>query len=221
MKKIRNNGQTSAFWKAALLTIIIFLAGVSLGYYIEKGRIEKIEKEFIETDIEWADAKLQSLYYQVMKHDECEAAIEENIFFADRIYEQGIKLQKYEDANQLSEKMLTEKKKYALLKTEFWINSIILKEKCNAEYKNIVYFFKNEPSMTEEEEQRVQSVVLKNVKDKYGRDVMLIPLPFDLGISTINIMKDTYRIEKAPSILIDEKIRLEGIQDMEEIEKFL
>ena len=217
----RKENQTSAFWKAAILTIIIFLLGVLLGYYLEKGRIEKIEKEFIDTDIEWADAKLQSLYYQIMEKEECETAIDENIVFADKIYEQGVKLQRYEDANQLSEKMVTEKKKYALLKTEFWINSILLKEKCNAEYKNIVYFFKNEPSMTEEEEQRVQSVVLKNVKDKYGRDVMLIPLPFGLEISTIEIMKKTYEISKAPSILIDEKIRLEGIQDMEEIEKFL
>ena len=217
----RKEKQTSAFWKAAILTIVIFLLGVLLGYYLEKGRIEKIEKELIDTDIEWADAKLQSLYYQIMEKEECGTAIDENIIFADKIYEQGIKLQKYEDANQLSEKMITEKKKYALLKAEFWINSILLKKKCNAEYKNIVYFFKNEPSIAEEEEQRVQSIVLRNIKEKYGPDVMLIPLPFDLEISTIEIMKKTYGINKAPSILIDENIKLDEIMNQEEIEKYL
>lgn len=218
--KIPENGQ-GAFWKAAVLTLVIFFAGIILGYALEKGRIAKIEKEFAETDIEWADAKLQSLYYQIMKYEECEAAIDENIVFADRIYEQGIRLQRYEDANQLSEKLLNEKKRYALLKTEFWINSIILKEKCDAPYKNVVYFFKNEPSLAERESQRVQSIVLMNLKQKYGPDIMLIPISFDLNISTIEIMKKTYGIKNAPTILIDEKIKLEGVKKQEEIEKYI
>ncbi len=222
MKKRKpENKQTGAFWKAAVLTIAIFLLGVSLGYYIERGRISKIEKEFAETEIEWADAKLQSFYYQNIKQEECGAAIGENIIFADRVYEQGVKLQDYEDANQLSEKLLIEKKKYALLKAEFWINSIILKEKCNASYKNLVYFFKNNPSLVEEESQKVQSVILKDIKQKYGSEVMLIPLPYNLNVSIIEIMKRTYDITKVPSILIDEKIKLEGVKTQEEIESYL
>lgn len=213
--------QIGAFWKAAVLTVVIFLLGVSLGYYIERGRISKIEKEFSETEIEWADAKLQSFYYQNIKNEECGAAIDENIIFADRVYEQGIKLQEYEDANQLSEKLLIEKKKYALLKAEFWINSIILKEKCNASYKNLVYFFKNNPSLGEEESQKVQSIILGNIKQKYGSEVMLVPLPYNLNISIIEIMKKTYDINKVPTILIDEKIKLEGVKTQEEIEEYI
>ncbi len=220
-KQKMQNGQKDAFWKAAVLTAVIFFAGVLLGYLIEKNRAAKIEEQFAETEIEWADAKLQSLYYQMISPEWCDSAIEENINFADKVYEQGLRLEEYEEANQITEKLLFEKKKYALLKAEFWINSISLKEKCNATYKNLVYFYTNEPSLKEEQEQNIQSIVLMNLKEKYGNSIMLIPLPIDLDISVIEVMKDTYDIKTSPTIIIDEEIKLEGRQSAEEIEKYL
>lgn len=223
MKKKQKNqyGQKDAFWKAAVLTAVIFFAGVLLGYLIEKNRAAKIEEQFAETELEWADAKLQSLYYQMINPEWCDAAIKENINFADRVYEQGLTLEKYEEANQITKKLLFEKKKYALLKAEFWINSILLKEKCNASYKNLVYFYTDDPSLKEEQEQDIQSVILMNLKGKYGDKMMLIPLPIDLNISIINVMKDTYDIKTAPTILINEKISLEGLQKENILEEYL
>lgn len=213
--------QKDVFWKAAILTIIVFFLGIFLGYILEKNRLLEVEQEYQKIEIGWADAKLQSLYYQTINPFFCEASIKENLNFADKIYNQGLKLEVYSEANQLTEKMLLDKQRYALLKTEFWLNSISLKKNCKANYTNLVYFYTNTPTLNQKSEQEVQSAILREIKDKYGSNIMLIPLPIDLDISIINIMVDTYNITVTPTLLVNEEIKLEGVHKKEEIEKLI
>lgn len=213
--------QKDVFWKAAILTAVVFILGVLLGYYMESGRLTEIEEEYKKIEIQWADAKLQTVYYQTLSPDLCEAAIEENLKFSDKVYEEGLKLEKYEESNKLTkEKFLLDKKRYTLLKVEFLLNSIFLKEKCEvAKYTNLVYFYANEPTKDQEIQQKTISKILKDLKDKQKEKLMLIPLPIDLDISVINVIKKSYNINSIPTILINEEIKLEGVKSIEKIEK--
>lgn len=213
--------QKDVFWKAAIITVIVFLFGVGLGYSLENSRIDDVRDEYQNIELQWADAKLQSLYYQFLSPESCDAAIQENLRFSDKVYVEGLKLERYENANQLLNKMTYEKRKYALLKVEFWLNSVNLKEKCGADYVNLLYFYINDPEIVSKSEQDTQSVILKTLKDEMGSKLMLIPLPFDMDIATINIIKNTYNITTTPTILINEKIRLEGLQSLEDLRQNL
>ena len=213
--------QKDAFWKAGIFTLVVFVLGVLLGLFLDEYRVSKVREDFSRVEIEWADAKIQSIYYQSMTSSFCEAAIKENLNFADRVYKEGLKIEQYENSNKLTKKMTIDKQKYALLKVEFWINSIILKKKCDANYVNLVYFYLNEPDFNQKIKQDTQSIILRDLKHKYGSDLMLIPLPIDLDISMINIMKDAYNITVAPTILLNEEIKLEGITKQEDLEKYL
>lgn len=209
------------FWKALVLTVVVFLLGVLLGFALERNRIGDIEKEFQKIDLQWNDAKLQTLYYQNVEPKFCDSAISENLGFGDKVYEEGLKIEEYDRASFLTSDLELEKKKYALLKVEFWLNSIVLKERCNADYVNLVYFFANNPDFNVEAEQDTQAEILKDLKEKYGKDLMLIPLPIDLDISMINIMRETYNIKKTPTLLINEKRRLEGLQSFDELDTII
>ncbi|MBS3151613.1 hypothetical protein J4443_04495 [Candidatus Woesearchaeota archaeon] len=209
------------FWKALVLTVIVFLLGVFLGFALERNRINDIEKEFQRIDLQWGDAKLQTLYYQNLEPRFCDSAIRENLEFADKVYNEGLKIDSYDKATFLSDGLELERKKYALLKVEFWLNTIVLREKCKAEYINLVYFFANDPELEIESEQSTQAEILKDLKEKYGKNLMLIPLPIDMDISMINIMKGTYDISKTPTILINEKIKVEGLQSFDELEALI
>lgn len=213
--------QKDVFWKAGILTAVVFILGILLGYYLESGRLTEIKEEYKQIEVQWADAKLQTVYYQTLSPDLCNAAIQENLRFADRVYEEGLKLEKFEKSNKLTkEKFLLDKKKYALLKVEFLLNSIFLKEKCKtANYTNLVYFYANNPTIDQKVQQLALSKTLKELKHQYGKELMLIPLPIDFDISVINIIKNSYDITSIPAILINEKIKLEGVQTIEEIEK--
>ncbi len=212
--------QSDVFWKAGLVTMVIFLLGVYTGYWLDSGRVEQIRKEYKEMDIRWGDAKLQAMYYNVFKNSSnfCGPAIEENLKFADRIYEDGVRIEQYEKINKLTPSLITEKTQYILLKLQFWLNSIELKKTCNANYINLVYFYSHYKGTIQES---VQGAVLLDLKNKCGRNLMLIPLPLDLNITTIDIIKEQYGIEKTPTILIDENIKLEGFQTKNELEKYI
>jgi len=213
--------QKDVFWKAGIITAIVFILGVSLGSFLESSRIKDIREEYKVVEVQWADAKLQSSYFQVLKPEFCDSAIKENLNFADRIYNEGLKIERYENANKLNDEnqLLYEKQRYALLKTEFWLNSIYLKEKCKASYTNVLYFYLDKPSLIEKPKQDTISLILKDLKDKYGEKMMLIPIPLDLNLVTINVIKSTYNLTVSPTILINEKIKLEDLHSLEEIEQ--
>ncbi len=212
---------TDLFWKALIFTLVVFLLGVFLGFALERNRIGEIEDEFQKIDLQWNDAKLQTLYYQNLQPRFCDSAIKENLEFSDRIYEEGLKIEDYDRASFLTTDLEHEKRKYALLKVEFWLNSIVLKEKCGADYVNLVYFFANDPEFEIEAEQDTQAEILKDLKEKHGKKLMLIPLPIDLDISMINIMKETYDITITPTLLINEKTKLEGLQSFDTVSDFI
>src|SRR3989344_4152625 len=210
--------QKDMFWKAGIVTLVIFISGVLLGYILENNRINEVRQDYRDLEKQWADAKIQSTFYQLMTPSFCNESIKENLNFADRVYDEGLKLEKFEDKNIISDDILYDKERYVLLKLEFWLNSVYLKNKCNTNYTNLIYFYAQNPTLTQKAAQNTQSLILKDLKDKHGQEIMLIPLPIDLDIATINILKDKYKITDVPTILINEKIKLDEVNSMEAIE---
>tara|TARA_Y100000310_G_C20628418_1_gene787224 strand:+ start:997 stop:1671 length:675 start_codon:yes stop_codon:yes gene_type:complete len=214
--------QTDLFWKALIFTIIIFVIGVYLGIVLEESRLGAVQEEFDDLVIRWGDLRLQSYYYQSIDEISCEEAIDENLKFGDRVYEDGLLLEEYEQANRLTDKLEFEKKKYNLLKTEFYINSLVLKDKCNANYDVLVYFYLDgTEDLDLGAQQSTVSRVLGEVKEQYGPNLILIPLAADMDISVINILLDSYNIESFPSIWLDSGVVLEGVHSLEDIISFL
>ena len=166
---------------------------------------------------------MQSAYFQVVDITKCKTAIEENLRFSDKVYQEGLKLERYEEANKLARRISLdyEKRRYTLLKMEFWLNSIALKKRCNAKYDNLIYFYVDHPTYIQRNEQNAQATILKELKRKYATQVMLIPLPLDLDLSIINIIANTYNITSAPTLLINEEIKLDGVHGLEDIEKLI
>lgn len=209
------------FFEALVLTLLILVIGFSIGYYVESYRISNIQEQFQEFEISALDLRIQSDYFQNLNPSECNTALQENLNFADRIYNEGLTLERYETLNELRGNLLNEKKKYVLLKTELWLNSILLKEKCNADYHTIVYFYSQNPDAVKEAEQAAISKTLKELKESYGNKIILLPIAADLGLSSVDTQINTYKVTYLPSILIDERVTLNGFHSKQEIENLL
>jgi len=221
--------QRDVFWKAAILTVVVFTAGLLMGFSFEKGRIFEIEEDYNKMRLRQIDANLQTLYYNSMIAQDsrfCEIAIDENIKFADELYAEGTKIEQYLKANKITEDLMINQKEYILFKTQFWLNAVALKRRCYADYVNVVYFYKQQPeNFNVDTDQNVMSGILFEIKQEYGPDIMLIPLAVDLNISTIDIAVSQYNITKYPALLINEEKVMQGLYNKEEIteeiEKFL
>ncbi len=214
--------QTDVFWKALVFTTVVFIIGVYLGVVIEDARLEGFQEEFDNLVVRWGDLRLQSYYYQNIDELSCEKSIDENLKFGDRIYEDGLILGEYEQANRLTDKLEFEKKKYNLLKTEFYINSMVLKEKCDADYDILLYFYMDSTEDLDiKAQQNTVSRVLGDIKEQYGPNLILIPLAADMDISVISILLETHNVQSFPSVWVDSGVVLQGVYSLEEISSFL
>ena len=224
-------GKPKVFAESLIITLLVLPIGFSWGFYFENFRTNKIIDSYKDYEVEALDLKLQNYYYQIMDRTSCEEAIKQNFIFADDLYNRGLELEKFEEANQISDDLTREKKRYVLLKTELWLNSILLKEKCSEPFDTIVYFYSGDPANSAKvAQQKIISNVLKTVKEKKGNEVILLPIAGDLRLRNkeedsrlgiVDLQIRVYKIENLPSILINEEIVLEGFHTEEDIISYL
>jgi hypothetical protein len=213
--------QKIIFLFALITTIIIFSLGISFGYMLESARLAKIDNLYSQSEKEIINQNIDS-YIIYPGKENCTILAENNILFGDRIYNDALMIQKYEDANQLSDKIIAEHKKYDLLRTLFWTNSIKIKSLCNSSYHNVVYIYDyNSPSLVQTSMQRFFSNLLYELKNEHGSKIMLIPIAGDNNLSSISTLMQEYNVTELPVILIDEKIKITELSNKTEIEKYL
>ncbi|MEM5814666.1 MAG: hypothetical protein QXD77_02520 [Candidatus Aenigmatarchaeota archaeon] len=213
--------QWDILWKAAVLTVVIFIVGILVGAFMDISRVSEASGRLTEIDLQWNDARLQALYSD-SKNDtaSCEAAIKANLDFNERIYAEGRTIERYEAINRFAPQLVYEKKRYALLQLEFWLNSLELKKRCGADYTVLAYFYSHY-NQSLEMDQKLQSAVLTQLKEECGNAVLLVPLPSDMGLSSIELVKKNYGISSAPSILVNEEKVLSGVQSLSDLGKLV
>ena len=213
--------RSKIFLETLAITLLILVVGFAIGFFVESYRADKVFQDYKTFEVEALDLKMQTYYLETIDSSLCNAAIQENINFADRVYNEGLLLQKYEDESELTQNILLEKKRYVLLDEQLWINSIILKQKCNNSFRTLVYIYSQTAGTSKEAEQTAISKILQEIKEEKGNSVILIPIAGDIGLPSIEAQLRTYNITSLPSILIDEKTVLTGFNTKEQILKYL
>ena len=139
---------------------------------------------------------------------------------SEKIFSQGMQLERYEEINRFSEDVLEQKKIYALLQLQLWLNSVQLKEKCAANYTTIIYFYSHYADGTEEQDQDIQSSVLVDAIHRCSGKLSVSPIPIDMDIQSVDMIKEQFGINSVPSLLINENDVLIGVQDSETIKTY-
>ena len=208
------------FLKAAAITAVVFLIGVYMGSLMDEMRVNEVKERITQIDNLWNDVRLMQSYIENFSDgpDYCDFLLDENLKAGDKIYEEGIKVEEYENINRFSSEFIVEKTRYALLDVQFWLNSIELKKACNGNYSTVVYFYSQNNKTAE---QNFQDRVLWDLKQQCGPKIIYITFPADINISTIEIVKKIYGINKTPAILIDEEILLEEPTTLRELEDYI
>jgi len=213
--------QKYIFLYALILTIVIFNLGIFFGYMLEISRTSSINALYVDAETELLDQMAQQNALGILDLN-CNELVSENIKFGDRIFQEALQIQKYEDANRITNEIVLQHKRFDLLRAIFWINSIKIKKQCNSTYHDIVYFYKyNNPPLEQESKQNFFSNLLVQVKQDKGDKVMLIPMAADNNISSIDLFVKKYNITELPTILIDEEIKVTDVKVIDDIEKYL
>jgi hypothetical protein len=210
----------NVFAKTLIITVFIFSLGIGVGLWLDIARAEVEERSLAEISLQLTDVVTQDLVYDSFDNTTafCNAALKSNLEFNDRIYRQGVELEKLEELNKLGPDTILQKKRYALLQTQFWLNAIKIREACGFNYDTVAYIYKNEETPELNTRQKIMSSVLFELKNKCGSKIMLVPIPGDMGLASIDTITYQYDIQEYPVVLINEKVLLQGLQPLDTLE---
>lgn len=210
-----------AFWQALVSAILIFGIGLLIGAFIEDSRSRDIEQTLINSEINSLD---QQLIQQINNNFDIDCRIAEKnlVEFADNIYNEARLLEKYDSSSELTNTLKILHRKYDLLRTMLWIQSINLKKACNSEFHTLVYIYQyNNPAINTASTQTAFSRLLTDIKEKYGNEVILIPIAGDLNLTSLDLIKESYSISSYPVIILDERELINDIEELSKIESYL
>ncbi|MCS7093685.1 MAG: hypothetical protein RMJ18_00655 [Candidatus Aenigmarchaeota archaeon] len=208
--------------KSLVISIFIFLSGMMFGILIDNYRISHIRKSLMSDIIFWDDSIFLTRLKELYGEGFCSEALELNLLYNQKIYERGKEIEEMIKLNRFAPEMREELRKYTLMQVKFWLDSRDLKEKCNFTYKNVLYlqdFFAKEQEVRLRN--KVQSKIMLDVKERCGNKILLIPINMDLNLTTVDVIKLRYNVTRSPTIIIDDKIVLEGIVSLQDLLKIL
>jgi hypothetical protein len=217
------NSQKNVFWEALLVTIFIFGIGIILGVILENWRYNQVDSLYQEAEIELLDLRLQNELYAQGNFD-CSSAIEENNKFADKIYNEAKILDRYEQASELTNKIVLQHKKYDILRAMVFLNALEIKKNCNLTYNTVLYFYKyNNPRLDLAAKQNVFSRLLTELKQTQGSNILLVPMAADNEISSINTILGMYNISvnELPVIIINGKNKITDLETVDQLNVYV
>ena len=214
---------TSVFWQALVLTIIVFIAGIFLGVSYEGKKIAEINDYYVLSEIFLMDSFALTKLTSIMGTSSinCDVLVDKNIEFANKIYEEAYVLEKYEEAEKLSEALKVTHKKYDLLRTLLWINFIDIPNICKKNISSVVYLYEYETEdLTIKATNEVWGRILYDLKQQVGDRIILIPIAADSDLTSLNLLLSKYDIPKYPIVIIDETV-VSQIDSAEDLKKYL
>lgn len=211
----------TVFIQSLVVTIIIFLIGIAIGFWIESNRVDKTQLALLNSEISLLDEQVREINIKSFGIS-CSSAIESEFAFADRIYSEARLLEDYDSSNKFTSELNIIHKKYDLLRALLWAQSIELKEKCPESFHTAVYLFDYKTDdINLKAKQLTMSRVLSDLKQKYGDSVLLIPIASNLELESINLIKLKYEISDAPAIIIDEQKIISSEITLAELESII
>ncbi len=204
----------NVFWQALISAVLIFGIGLLLGVYLEDSRSRAVEANLLNSEINIQDNQL-ALQINENFNISCENAIKNNIEFADKIYNEAKTLENYDASSDLTSTLEILHKRYDILRTVLWLQSIKIKKECKSNIMTIVYLYQyKDPPIEIKSEQITFSRALSELKDKYGNKIVLIPIAGDLNITSLETIKKRFAISTLPAVIIDEKTVIQDLSSL-------
>lgn len=222
-KNIRGKMANSknAFWQALVVTIFVFIAGLILGFYIELSNVSKSDFLIRSSEVDFLDQQIKVSQLNNEINFNCEDARINLFKFANEIYSDALQFEE----NDVQSKLTTNQreglhKRYDLLRVNLWLESLILRGKCNDSFHTVLYFFDyNSQDVDVRSEQRILSLVLMDLKNNHPEEILLLPIAANLNLGSVDMIKEKYNLSSSPSIILDESLVLDSLVTLEELEQ--
>jgi len=207
----------SAFWKALIFTIVVFVIGLLLGAYFESQRASSLVGVLENSEIDLLDEQVRTKAIQDF-NVRCDVSKNNTFAFADRIYSEAETLERDDQATKFSSDLKVIHKRYDLLRTLLWTQAVELKKQCG-NLHTVVYIYEYNTEDVDKQALQISfSRLLTELKEKHPNEVLLIPIAGNTGLSSLEVVLKDRNVSSMPSIIIDENVTISNIISYDELE---
>lgn len=204
------------FLKAAILTIIVIALAFLMVKQIDDARQKTLEQTIKNVAFETESNRLLNKYEQVMGEEGlCE--IMNSTFWEiakERTYSLGERIQNYEKSNTFGDQYEQIKREYFVSLTDLYLTEFENKKRCkNFDNKILAFFYSEGTGCTE---CSAQNSILMSIAPRCP-NVRIFAFPVNTDYPFLKLLVSRYNINQTPSIIIEDKIRIEGLQSAEQI----
>lgn len=208
------------FWEALLLTLVVFVFGLLIGISFENSKLDEVNSYYLKSEISLMD--ILAVNNLVESSDSCEFLVSADLDLANRIYGEALLLEKYDGARKVTDGLKIVHEKYDVLRTFLWISSMKTQEKCGEEFNVVVYLYEyGTEDLGEKAKQNTWSKVLSDLKQKYGDEVLLIPISTSNELSSLKFLTGGLGISEKTAVVINNEFVITDLSSVEDIEKYL
>ena len=208
------------FWEALLLTVVVFFFGVLIGVAFESAKVSEINNYYVMSEISLMEVFVLNSMID-SNSTECSVLADSNLKFADRVYNEAILLEKYESSGKITENIRLAHKKYDILRTFLWINSMKTLDKCGNKYTNVVYLYEYFPEdLTQKAKQNVWSKILYDLKVSKGSQILLIPIAVDNNLVSLSSLVGRFNVTDYPVVIVNEKHLIYDLSSVKDFDQY-
>jgi len=210
-----------AFWQALVIALAVFGIGIVAGFFLESYRADTVKLTLLDSEIRVLDEQLRD---RVIEQGNVSCALaQESLFdFADRIYQEAQKLEAYDSSSKFSGSFLILHRRYDLLRTLLWQDSVRLSARCQSSFHTVVYLYEYNPDGVEmRARQSYYSRMLGEIKEQYGKQVLLIPVATNMNLSSVDMLLAAHDVHTSPVIFIDDQYVVSTLITRDELERII
>jgi len=215
-KMVKKRVNWEVYIIAAIITLVIFSLGIGLGYFISNEKYSIIKDDLEDLKLQQKDMELELLLTNSMGEDSCNSIKYEIDKLATFSSDLGNKVGMYDNEAVKNNDFYILKKHYILTLIEFWNYWELFKKNCNSSVNTILYFY----AIKNCDDCQAQGFVLSFLKEKYPEKIMIFALDKDEDLYSLNLLKSTYNITTAPTLIINNK-KYEGLKDINKLKEIL
>ncbi len=202
--------QKRVFFTSFILTLIIFSVGLALSYLLDYARIDTVFTMLEENELNTEAYFVEEEFAETFNADKCPS-------MRSRIYEIKREITKVaQDLSNYGSKSIFKKKDFDYLKRRYFLLELRfynlindLNEKCGSSYIPILFFYEIDDDLSTR-----QGYVLDDLSQTDEYKSRIITLSFDKDYEdepSLEILLLKFNVTKAPTIIINNEIKDEGI----------
>ncbi len=207
------------FLTALVLAILVFLSGILLGYSLDKLRVNDIVSLVKQNELNMESYILEQDFLDAIGGESCGLLEPRFKDLSESLANIGNTLTSYEKSKLFKKADYDYlKAKYFNLEIQAYLLALKLKKQCNLTKVNILYFYKQGDMVSLR-----QGFILDSLVNKYGIEKLSI-YSFDKffeNVPLIEMVEKHYNITVAPSLIINNKLRVSGLIGEEELEEII